>query len=850
MHTRIEKADSNDARSLGIGALGLSARPYEEQLSASPSVVDATFLAGLLDTVRQAVVVIDLSGTISYWNRFAEDLYGWTSEEVIGRQVLDVIPGNTDREHAPAIMAHIAAGESWSGTLLVRRRDGSSFWADVNDSPILTDDGTLIGIIRTSIDVTARQHAAAVLTEAEERFRSLVEHLPLTTYMEQLGTGLVYCSPQLEQLTGYTAEQWMFERDFWFNCVHPDDRPLMTAELAHTDATGEPFCLEHRIITRDGRVVWVRNEAVLHRDDTGVADYWRGFLLDITPQKGAEQAMRHSEERLQALVRNAIDIIGILDGEGTLIYVSPAIERVLGFAPTDMVGMPALSYIHPDDHSTIVDAFVEVAARLGATTMIEYRSRHIDGSWHLIECHLTNRLDDPVVEGLIINARDITERRHLEAEVTFRAFHDPLTNLPNRALFLDRLAHALRRSARRPLSVAVIFLDLDNFKVVNDSLGHSAGDELLIAVAARLSMMIRAFDTVARLGGDEFTILIDDVGGIGEVTQVAERVLTALRDPVILGERPFIITGSVGIALGSSNLSAEDVIRDADLAMYTAKGSGKDRIAVFDPEMHLQVLHRMELGQQLRDAIESGNLSLRYQPEITLASGTIFGAEALVRWEYASDGTLLPDEFIAVAEETGLIVPLGTWVLNQACLDTANWIETGNPPATFAVTVNLSPFQFRDAGLVAVVQAALAQAHLHPSRLILEVTESVLANDADQVVATLHQFRDAGVRIAVDDFGTGYSSLARLRHFPVDFLKIDRSFISELGHDAADMVLVRSMIELGHGLGLQVIAEGVETEAQEDVLHQLGCDVVQGYRYAKPLPGHDIALFWQPRVDS
>jgi len=597
-------------------------------------------------------------------------------------------------------------------------------------------------------------------------------------------------------------------------------------------------------IARDGSIVWVRNEAVLRHDEHGNPDHWQGFLLDITARKSAEVALRQSEERLQALVRNATDIIGILDGDGLLTYVSPAVERVLGYDPHAMLGMPALAYVHPDDHSIVAEAFRAVVARLGAATVIEYRCRHNNGSWRIIEGNVTNLLDDPVVAGLVINARDITERRRLESEVTFRAFHDPLTGLPNRTLFLDRLAHALRRSAHRLSSVAVIFLDLDNFKVVNDSLGHSAGDGLLIDVATRLADAIREFDTIARLGGDEFTILIEDVVDIGEVMQVAERVQDVLREPITLGDRPVSVTGSMGIALGRGQLLAEDVIRDADLAMYTAKTAGKDRIAIFDPVMHEQALHRLEVGHALRLAVENGHLSLRYQPEMILATGDVFGVEALVRWEHPTDGTLLPSDFIAVAEDIGLIVPLGTWVLQQACRDAANWIATFDVADSFAVAVNLSPYQFRDRGLVAVVEAALADATLHPSRLILEVTESILADDPDHVAATLQTLSERGVRIAVDDFGTGYSSLGRLRHFSVQFLKIDRSFISGLGDDSADSVLVRSMIELGHGLGLQVIAEGVETDVQARVLQELGCDIAQGYLYAEPRSACDIAALW------
>ena len=433
----------------------------------------------------------------------------------------------------------------------------------------------------------------------------------------------------------------------------------------------------------------------------------------------------------------------------------------------------------------------------------------------------------------------------MQAQLTHQAFHDALTGLPNRSLFIDRLERAIQRSTRTPSEVAVIFLDLDNFKVVNDSLGHIAGDELLVNVGRHLSSLFREIDTVARLGGDEFTILIEDADGLRQVLKVTERIMAALKEPMMIGQRPVTITASIGVALGGVAASAEDVIRHADLAMYTAKGKGKRRVAVFKPTMHFEALYRLEVEHELRAAIEQGQLSLRYQPEIILATGAVFGVEALVRWEHPTAGTRLPANFIGVAEETGLIVPLGEQVLRRACIDTAAWLAAFDLPDTFALSVNLSPRQFRDPGLVSMVEAAMADAGLHPSRLILEITESILADEPEQVAETLQRLCDLGLQIAVDDFGTGYSSLGRLRHVPVDFLKIDRSFIAGIGTDTADTALVRSMIDLAHALETQVVAEGVETAAQAMLLHELGCDVAQGYLYAKPLLESDITTFFR-----
>ncbi len=447
---------------------------------------------------------------------------------------------------------------------------------------------------------------------------------------------------------------------------------------------------------------------------------------------------------------------------------------------------------------------------------------------------------------------DITLRKELERQLQHQAFHDSLTGLANRALFADRLAHAMaRQRARR--SLAVVFLDLDDFKTVNDSLGHAAGDQLLTAVAERLRGVMRPEDTVARFGGDEFAILLEETNREA-ARRVAERVLAALRSPFDLQGKQVFARGSAGVAVTQSGTSAEDLLRHADLAMYTAKARGKGRIEFFEPRMHLAVIRRQELRTELEHAISRGDFVLHYQPFVDLRNGRLTGLEALVRWRHPERGLIEPAEFIPAAEETGLIVPLGAWVAGEATRQLAEWDAEGSLPGTNGhrplVSVNVSTRQLADPGLVAMVSEALAASGLEPKRLLLEITESALMADVADMEETLVRLRGIGVQLAMDDFGTGYSSLSYLERLPVDLLKIDRSFTASLGDDREVPVLLRSIIKLGQTLGLQVLAEGIERGDQVVRLRELGCRLGQGYHFSPPLPADAVPEALTQRWES
>ncbi|MDP9350018.1 MAG: EAL domain-containing protein, partial [Chloroflexota bacterium] len=565
-----------------------------------------------------------------------------------------------------------------------------------------------------------------------------------------------------------------------------------------------------------------------------LADHCGGALERIHSQ----EELRRSEERFRSLVQNASDVIDVIATDGTILYISPAIERVLGYRPEERIGRSAFdsAILPPDDSEKFRTIFAQIMEDPDATVTIEVRARHRDGSWRDLEGVLRNRSDDPAIGGIVINYRDITERKALEEQLRHQAFHDPLTGLPNRALFLDRLEHALVRGTRQGRSLAVLFVDLDRFKPVNDSLGHEVGDELLTAVARRLRDCLRPEDTVARLGGDEFVVLIEDVEDRSGAMLVAERIGEAIRQSYELGDREVVLTASVGVALSTvGRVDPGELLRAADIAMYRAKRTGKARYEVYEPLMGSRALELLELEADLRRGIDRGELRLHYQPKVELDTGRIVGVEALLRWEHPHRGMVSPAEFIGLAEETGLILPIGRWVLGEACRQVQVWRKECGTDPEFDVCVNVAPRQFAHPGLVQEVTGVLEETGLGPKVLLLEITESAVMGDAESNAATLHELKDLGVRLAIDDFGTGYSSLSYLHRFPVDYLKIDRSFVDGLGRESDDTAIVRAVIGLAHSLRLEVIAEGVESAEQVELLRSLGCRFAQGYYFARPM---------------
>jgi diguanylate cyclase (GGDEF)-like protein/PAS domain S-box-containing protein len=566
-------------------------------------------------------------------------------------------------------------------------------------------------------------------------------------------------------------------------------------------------------------------------------------------------SLRQREARFRSLVQNSSDVVAVLDDGRRVTYESDAVRRVMGWEPAARRGQSFVEPVHPDDVAWFETFATGLAAAEGSLQPGEFRMRHADGSWRWIDAVGVNLAGDPAVGGVVLNYRDVTERKRLEDQLQHQAFHDPLTGLANRALFADRVTHALaRRSRDADDQLAVLFLDLDDFKLVNDSLGHMAGDGLLEAVAGRIRASLRRQDTPARLGGDEFGILLEDADR--EVAgQVAERILEALRQPCTVADRQLVVQASIGIALGSDHEregtggTAEELLRNADAAMYTAKSRGKGRYQYYEEQMHAAALRRLELRERMERALAAGEFELRYQPVVELASGEMVGVEALARWRQPDGSLLLPAEFIPHAEETGLIIPLGRWVLEESVRQADAWHRAA-PHRPFSMAVNVSSRQLSDAGFIDFVAGTLARASLAAGDLVLELTESALLEVGESTSGAIGGLKSLGVRISLDDFGTGYSSLSHLRQFPIDALKIDRSFVAGIdSNEQNERALVRSVIRLAHSIGLETIAEGVETRDQLVRLRALGAQLGQGYYFGQPMKAAELtAILRQPHL--
>jgi diguanylate cyclase (GGDEF)-like protein/PAS domain S-box-containing protein len=557
------------------------------------------------------------------------------------------------------------------------------------------------------------------------------------------------------------------------------------------------------------------------------------FLFVVAPLIRKQEK---DEARFSSLVRHSSDIVALIGADMKIEYISPSVEDVLGYESGQLVGTPFSDLIRPEHVPRSLEFLLREDDQSAGPLRMEFSLRHCDGGWLEVETLRTNLLADPNVAGIVLNTRDVTERKAFEKQLEHHAFYDSVTNLANRSLFRDRVNHALASAKRSHQSVAAMFMDLDEFKVVNDSYGHAAGDALLRAVASRLSSCVRGGDTVARLGGDEFAVLLEDAA---EVTpaEVGDRIMRALEAPFRIDDRELHIRASIGIAFANGKegeAATDELLRNADVAMYVAKKQGKGRCEVYKPSAHKTVMRQLELKTEIQGALDQGQFVLHYQPLVTLETELISGLEALVRWEHPTRGTIPPLEFIPLAEESGLIIPLGRWVLRTACHEAQRLHERypHDPPLTMAV--NLSARQLQSPTLVTDVKEALRDSGLSPSSLTLEVTESAMMQNIDLSVLRLEELRKLHVRIAIDDFGAGYSSLGYIRRFPVDILKVDKSFIDRIDKGNEELALAAAIIDMARVLNLCPVAEGVERVEQYERLRELGCDLAQGYFFAKP----------------
>jgi diguanylate cyclase (GGDEF)-like protein/PAS domain S-box-containing protein len=561
------------------------------------------------------------------------------------------------------------------------------------------------------------------------------------------------------------------------------------------------------------------------------------FGVTTATKERVEIELRQREERFRALVQHSSDLILVIDTNFDIAYASPSASRLLGRERPDL----GKHVIHPDDRERASAFFRDVTDRPGELSRLDVRLQHVDGTYRCFEVGVTNRFADPNVGGLVCNMRDVTDRREFEDRLAYQAYHDDLTQLPNRAAFIERLELELAALRTGGDTLAVVFLDIDRFKLVNDSLGHDVGDRLLVEVADRLRGCLRPRDIVARFGGDEFTLLLCDLQHPNDAVAVAERVTELLHQPMTIGTREVFATASIGIALSNDGREAPgDLLRQADLAMYLAKEHGRARWEFFDHRSAPHVVERLELEGELWRAIENEELVVRFQPEVRLATGQVTTAEALVRWQHPRRGLLDPGQFVPFAEESSLIVAIDRYVLRNACMHVKEWSQHTGDGRRVVVSVNLSPRFMRQPTVVTDITAIIRETGVDPRCLQLEITERTALTDVETTVVRLHELRALGIRVAIDDFGTGYSSLGYLKRLPVDVVKLDRSFVESMDLQRSDLAIVQAVITMGHALGMKVTAEGVERAAQAAHLRALGCDCAMGWLWSPALPPEEL----------
>jgi diguanylate cyclase (GGDEF)-like protein/PAS domain S-box-containing protein len=792
----------------------------------------------LVQHSTDAVIVVDADTTITYASPAVANLFGRPADHFLGTTGADFVhPGDVDRV---ATLQTVLEGPGRTASIELRVRDDRDHWrwAEITATNLL-DDEYVEGVVIHVRDVTERRTAENALRQSERLFRSVAQSSPTGIYRQDAEHRCVYVNERWQEITGLTSEEALGHG--WRRIVHPDDRAWLGVDEDQRDAADLPLQAEFRVVRPNGETRWVaiRTAPIVSEDGEITGNV--GTLEDITDRIEAQR----DNQRLIDIFEATNDLVGISDPKGRILYLNQAARRF--FAMPAHGGLDGVNLVHKLPASVVERLDTEIVPMLDA-----------DGMWSG-ELSLV-RADDqlvPVLAQLLVHRdgqgrmeffsavmHDISERKQFESALAHQATHDPLTGLPNRTLLLDRLGVAVDRAIRLGGRIAVLFLDLDHFKVVNDSLGHALGDHLLVAISERLKVALRPGDTIARFGGDEFVVLCEDLHGRPDAVHIADRVSEAVSGPFMIDDAEVFVGMSIGIAFPDHldpDLDPATLIRDADAAMYRAKERGRGRWEIFDNAMRASAVDRLDIENALRRALERRELRVFYQPVIDLTDGEITGVEALLRWEHAERGLLLPGDFIAVAEETGLIVPVGTWVLEQACRQLTRWHHAVPDLAPLRLAVNLSGRQLGHPNLVDDLGAVLAETGVDPSRIELEITESVLMDDVEMSSETLVRLKALGVQLAVDDFGTGYSSLSYLRRFPVDLLKVDRSFVGGLGSDPSDSAIAAAVITLAGTLGLQAVAEGVETAEQLAELRRLGCDRAQGFLLARPAPGDAVA---------
>jgi diguanylate cyclase (GGDEF)-like protein/PAS domain S-box-containing protein len=795
--------------------------------------VEKAYLTELFESSPEAIVMLDNDGKVLRINQPFTALFGFSDAEILGREIDELVSSPEYRAEARDITRRITAGEKISLETVRQKKNGLLVEVAIIGAPVRTAGGQIavFGIYR---DVTSRRRLERELL----RLQKAVATTQLGVTITDLSGRIVYSNRAEAEMHGWTADELIGKDVRVFSAEPSASLPLNPEELQRVSSWRRETVNRRK----DGSIFPVQLMSDLVRDADGEPIGIVTTCEDIRRRKDAEKALRASEERYALAARGAND--GLWDWEiaSDTAYYSERWKSILGYGESSFPGRidSWLKRIHPEDVER-VQAELDAHFR-GETEQFEneHRVRHKDGSyrWVLIR-GLAVRDAGGQPQRMAGSLTDIASRKRVEEQLAKDALYDPLTSLPNRAFFTNLLERSVRRGRRRQdYRFAVLFLDLDRFKLVNDSLGHDTGDQLLIGVSDRLERCLRPGDVVARLAGDEFCILVDAIKDANDAIRVAERVQEELKTPFMLGGHRVFASASIGIATSQDYTDGpEHLLRDADTAMYRAKTRGRARFEIFDKAMHERAMQVLELEGDLRTALEQEQFRLVYLPVVSLETKKIIGFEALVRWEHPTRGLIPPAEFVPVAEETGVIIPLGIWVLREACAQMAKWKQQIPAHDDLTMSVNLSAKQLQQADLVFQVSDVLRETGVEPNRLKLEVTETVLMDDPEYSTSVVQKLNDLGIQVQIDDFGTGYSSLSYLNRLHIDTLKIDRSFISSLGSPGERAVIVHAIIRLARELGINVIAEGVETSEQLQSLRSLECAHGQGFLFSQPVGG-------------
>ncbi|MGD8573690.1 MAG: PAS domain S-box protein [Gammaproteobacteria bacterium] len=785
-----------------------------------------------MEASLDGIAILDDEFRFVYANHSLSELLRLDSDESLEGQPWTLLAAEDERPRIVAdVQPELRNTRHWRGEILAPPVDGRQRAQEISLTALT--DGGAVCVVR---DITERREQDRALREAEEKYRTIFENSVEGIYQTTPGGRIISANPELARILGYNsvdelmaAGQTMVPNIY----VDPGQRALLLRQMeehgSYTDA-------EFELRKRDGTRIWVSDSARVVRDTDGRIAYYEGTLQNITARKEAEAALAQSEEKYRTLVDTSQDGV-FISQNGRLVYVNSAFAQMLGYAAEDMEGLAFVDLIHPDDRADFTDRHAHRSAGEDAPNHYEIRMQKGAGKGDITASVNVGTIlfrGDLALTGTV---RDITEQKKAEQQLLHNAFHDDLTGLPNRAFFLDRLRHAMDRAARKDLpAFAVLFMDLDRFKLINDSLGHDFGDRLLVEISNRLKRCLRPADLIARHGGDEFTILVEDLDAAGGAAAVAERIHDELSQPFQIHGHELFTNASIGIVLHADHYkNPEELLRDADTAMYRAKALQESDFVLFDEAMHERVKKHLRLETDLRRALDRGELEMLYQPIINLSGMRLSGFEALLRWNHPRRGRLSPDEFLGVAEETGLILSIGRWILDTACTQARRWQAAFTDHRDLAISINIANRQFSHWELPEWIQSSLRTSGLAPASLRLEITENVFIENPGVAKDMLLQLKSLGVALQMDDFGTGYSSLSGIRNMPLDTLKIDRSFIRDIVQDPGDLAIVQTITRLARELEMDVVAEGVENSDQIALLREAGCHKGQGFYFARPM---------------